>query len=216
MLPIRCTNCGLINIPERQTCKRCQAPLQRPLPQDSAQVTSPDQSLTDAQAQSPSGLWHRFAFAQTITSPLPFTLAHQRLATLLEMADAGHLQRSGFSFQGQGNGDTFRLYGPHGNRSWPLITRGNLVAAPDGTQLAVTIRPSWLYPIGVSVVFGWWLWGALTVLHGGLVLLPLVGLVVVVVMLLSSVKSEGQIIIDMLADALSVEPVFPLGGEQES
>ena len=82
--------------------------------------------------------------------------------------------------------------------------------------MAVTIRPSWLYPIGVIGVFGWWLWSAMSMLHGGLMVLPLVAQVVVVIMLISTVKWEGQIILDMLVDTLSVEPVFPLGGEQES
>src|SRR6188768_4169720 len=110
MLPVRCTNCGLINIPERQTCQRCQALLQRPLAEDSAQVTAPDQSLSYAQSLTMPGHWGSFAFSRTISSPLPFMLAQHRLAMLLELADAGQLQRSGFSFHGERNGDTFRLY----------------------------------------------------------------------------------------------------------
>jgi hypothetical protein len=205
-----------MNIPERQTCKRCQALLQRPLAEDSAQVTAPDQSLSYAESPTTPRLWRSFSFSRTISSPLAFTLAQQRLAMLLDMADAGQLQSSGFSFHGERNGDTFRMSGPHGNRSWPLVIRGKLIAVPDGARLALTIHPSWIYPIGIVVVFGWWLWGALTMLHGALVVLPFVGLVVVIAVLFGTVKWEGQIIIDMLVDALSVEPVFALKREQES
>jgi hypothetical protein len=215
MLPVRCINCGLINIPERQTCKRCQALLQRPRAQDSAQIITPDQTLSDTQSLIIPRLWGSFAISYTISSPLRFTLAQQRLAMLLEMADAGQLRRSGFSFHGERNGDSFRLYGPNGNRSWPLVTRGELIAVPEGARVALTIRPSWIYPIGIIAVFGWWLWGALTMLHGAFVVLPFVGLVAVIAALFGTVKWEGQIILDLLVDALSIEPVFAEKGMQE-
>jgi hypothetical protein len=216
MLPVRCTKCGLINIPERQTCKRCLTSLQRPRAQDCAQVTPIDTSLPDLAAYSTSGRWNPFVFAQIISSPLPFTVAQQRLTTLIELADAGQLQRAGFTFHGQRTGDTFRLDGPHGHRSWPLVTRGALIASPAGAHLAVMIRSSWIYPIGILMVFGWWLWGAVHVLQGVLLLLPFVGLVLVVVMLATSLKSEGQIVIDMLLDTLSLDPVYRLEVAQDS
>ena len=52
-------------------------------------------------------------------------------------------------------------------------------------------------------------------LHGALVVLPFVGLLVVIAVLFGTVKWEGQIILDMLVDTLSVEPVFASNDEQE-
>ena len=207
-----CPRCGLKNISERRTCKRCSAQLSLPAaghPGVMTHVATIQKSdrLLDLTPLLPI---RRFV----IRSPLSLVQVRARLRDIfreeiVETSGSAWFQQHR-TYRGWVVDSTMQLNGPFGHRQWTMVTDGTLEQAEGGSILRLSSQLSLGYILLFILVIGGWVVLVLTKTWGSwFALVPLVGGMFFYTVFILSAKSEATDTATMLARMLNM----PLEGQ---
>lgn len=206
MMSRRCPNCGLENIPERATCKRCGTEL-RAYSEQKLDVSIETLSTVDSNtAFDLNWLLARRQFL--IHSPLTSSEVQARLQTafreeIVRANGTGWFQRR-YTYRGSLIGAKLVLYGPYGYRVSALKTEGTIEASGEGCILQLQSTPTAGSLAGFVIPIGLWVVFVLVMTWGSLIMLfPLLMSMLFYTIFVAGINSGATDIATMLASMVA-------------
>lgn len=158
MLSHRCPECGLDNIPERTTCKRCRAPLSPAHGGGGPSPLQPPITITN-ETTGIAVLLPTRSF--TVFTPQPIETVRARLrqalAQEIERGTRTRWMDGRHTYAGSIVGDSVHLSGPHASRGWSLDATGTLQTRSSGTAIFLQVQPTGTSLFMLIFGIGFWL-----------------------------------------------------------